>query len=129
MIGLSDSQLEIVMENAEALAEDKCQAFLARVAAVLQKRDQINDDDVSAAVQLALRDLIHASPVWKEWRRHSLPSHEGGQESESRPSDPPVALTPWRIWRLAPAWSMNLWFKLSARRQPAKFHPIVHTWR
>jgi len=126
MIGLSVSQLEIVMENAEALAEDKCQAFLARVAAVLQKRDQINDDDVSAAVQLALRDLIHDSAVWKEWRRHSLASLEGGEEFDSRPSDPPAALTTWRTWRLAPAWYMNLWCKLSARRQPARFHPIVH---
>jgi hypothetical protein len=129
MIGLSDSQLEVVMENAEALAEDKCQAFLARVAAVLQKRDQINDDDVSAAVQLALRDLIHASPVWKEWRRNSLPSHEDGEEFDSRPSDPAVALRTWRTWRLPPAWSMNLWSKLSARRQPAQFHPNARTWR
>jgi hypothetical protein len=129
MIGLSDSQLEIIMENAEALAEDKCQAFLERVAAVLQERDQINDNDVSAAVQLVLRDLIHDSAVWKEWRRNSLPSLEGGQEFDARPSGPPAALTTWRTWRLAPAWYMNLRFKLSARRQPEKFHPIVHTWR
>lgn len=129
MIGLSDSQLEIVMENAEALAEDKCQAFLARVAAVLQKRDQINDDDVSAAVQLALRDLIHDSAVWKEWRRHSLASLEGGEELDARRSGPPVALTTGRSWRLAPAWSMNLWSKLFARRQPARYHPIAHTGR
>jgi hypothetical protein len=129
MIGLSDSQLEVVMENAEALAEDKCQAFLATVAAVLQKRDQINDDDVCAAVQLALRDLIHDSPVWKEWRRHSLPSLEDRQESDWRPSGAPAALTTWRTWRSAPAWCMNLWCKLSARRQPAKYHPIAHRWR
>jgi hypothetical protein len=129
MIGLSDSQLEIVMENAEALAEDKCQDFLERVAAVLQERGQINDDEVSAAVQLALRDLIHNSAVWKEWRRNSLASHEDGQEFDSRPSGAPVALTTRRAWRLFPAWCMNLRLKLSARRQPAQFHPIVHTWR
>ena len=127
MIGLSDSQLEIIMENAEALAKDKCQAFLERVAAVLQKRDQINDDDVSAAVQLALRDLIHDSAVWKDWRRNSLPSFEGGQEFDSRPSGPPAALTTRRAWRLLPAWCMNLRLKLSPRRHPAKFDPIVGT--
>jgi hypothetical protein len=73
MIGLSDSQLEIIMDMAEPLAEEKCQEFLERVAAVLQVRGQINDDDVSAAVQLALRGLIHNSAVWKEWSRNSFP--------------------------------------------------------
>ena len=62
MIGLSDSQLEIIIPTAEPLAEKKCQEFLERVAeavaAVLQVRGQINDDDVSIAVKLALRDLI-----------------------------------------------------------------------
>jgi hypothetical protein len=43
------------------------------VAAVLQERGQISDDDVSAAVQLALRGLIHNSAVWKEWSRNSFP--------------------------------------------------------
>jgi hypothetical protein len=127
MIGLSDSQLEVVMENAEALAEDKCQAFLARVAAVLQKRDQINDDDVSAAVQLALRGLIHASPVWKEWRRNSLPSHEDGEEFDSRPSGLSVALTTACGRHLLSAWWMNLRFKLSGRRQTAKIGSVVRT--
>jgi hypothetical protein len=73
MIGLSDSQLEIIMSTAEPLAEEKCQEFLERVAAVLQGRGQINDDDVSVAVQLALRGLIHNSEVWKEWVRNSPP--------------------------------------------------------
>ena len=131
MIDLSDNQLEIIMRVAAPLSEGKCQEFLERVAeavaVVLQMRGQINDDDVSAAVQLALRDLIHDSAVWKEWRRNSLSSLEGGQESDSRPSDPPVALRTWRTWRLPPAWYMNLWSKLSARRQPARFGPIVHT--
>jgi hypothetical protein len=126
VIELSDSQLEVIMENAEALAEDKCQAFLARVAAVLQERDQIIDDDVSAAVQLALRDLIHNSAVWKDWRRTSLPSLEGRQEFDSQPSGPPAASTTWRAWRSLPVWCMNLRLKLSARRQPAKLDPIVH---
>ena len=69
MIGLSDGQLEIVMRTAEPLAEESCQEFLERVAAalaaVVNVRGQITDDDVSAAVQLALRGLINNSAVWK----------------------------------------------------------------
>ena len=80
MIGLSDSQLEIIMSTAEPLAEEKCQEFLERlaaaVAAVLQAHGQINDDDVSVAAQLALRDLIHNSAAWKEWNREFVP--DGG---------------------------------------------------
>ena len=52
MIGLSDSQLEIIMSTAEPLGEGKCQEFLERVAeavgAVVQVRGQINDDDVQS---------------------------------------------------------------------------------
>jgi len=76
MIGLSDDQLEIVVSTAEPMAEEKCQEFLERVApalaAVLQVRGQINDNDVSTAVERALRDLIHNSPAWKEWKQNSL---------------------------------------------------------
>ena len=65
MIGLSDNQLEIIMNEAEPLADETCQEFLERtaaaVAAVLQVRGQINDDEVSAAVRLALRGLIENS--------------------------------------------------------------------
>jgi len=76
MIGLSDSQLEIILDTAEPLPEDKCQDFLQRVAAGLQARGQINDDDVSVAVKQALRALIHSSAAWKEWwRQNSLPAH------------------------------------------------------
>ena len=71
MIGLSDNQLEIIMSEAEPLADETCQEFLERtaaaVAAVLQVRGQINDDEVSAAVRLALRGLIENSAVWKNW--------------------------------------------------------------
>jgi hypothetical protein len=74
-----------------------------------------------------LRDLIHNSAVWKEWRQNSLPSPEDGQEFDLPPSGRPVASTPGYAWRLLLAWYMNLRFKLSARRQPAKFHPIVRT--
>jgi hypothetical protein len=71
MIGLSDNQLEIIMSEAEPLADETCQEFLERtaaaVAAALQVRGQINDDDVSAAVRLALRGLIENSAAWKNW--------------------------------------------------------------
>jgi uncharacterized coiled-coil protein SlyX len=80
MIGLSDSQLEIIMGTAESMAEEKCQEFLERMAAVLKGRDQINDDDVSVAVQLALRALIENSDVWKEWKRNSRSSRQNEQE-------------------------------------------------
>jgi hypothetical protein len=78
MIGLSDTQLEIILSTAEPLSEEKCQEFLERVAAVLRGRGQINDDDVSVAVQLALRDLIENSEVWKEWKRNSPPKRKMG---------------------------------------------------
>jgi len=66
-LGLSDNQLEIIMSTAEPLAEEKCQEFLQRVAAILAVRGQINDNDVSVAVHRALGDMIHNLPVWKEW--------------------------------------------------------------
>jgi hypothetical protein len=93
MIGLSDSQLEIVMRTAEPLAEESCQEFLERVAAalaaVVNVRGQITDDDVSAAVQLALRGLINNSAVWKNRNPTSL---------QDRQFDAPsAALTTWRL--------------------------------
>ncbi len=114
MIRLSDSQLEIIMSTAELLAEETCQEFLERVAAVLQVHGQINDDDVSAAVKLALRGLIHNSAVWKEWSRNSLPPHQDGQGFDVPLAGPPAALTTWRAWRLLPAWSTKLRLKPSA---------------
>lgn len=108
MIGLSDSQLEIIMRTAEPLAEKKCQEFLERVAAVLQVHGQINDDDVSAAVKVALRDLIHNSAVWKEWSRNSLPPHQDGQGFDVLLARPPAGLTTWRAWHLLPTWSKKL---------------------
>ena len=96
MIGLSDSQLEIVMRTAEPLAEESCQEFLERVAAavaaVLNVRSQINDDDVSAAAQLALRGLINNSAVWKNRNSNSLSTGQDGQFDA-----PPAALTTWRL--------------------------------
>jgi len=67
MISLSDNQLEVVMQVAAELSEEKCQEFLERVAAAvtvdLQMRGQINDADVALAVQLALRGLTQNSAL------------------------------------------------------------------
>ena len=78
-IGLSDKQLEVIMCAAEPLPEEKCQEFLQNVAAVLQVRGQINDDDVAAAVQLSMGALIHNSAAWKNWNQNSLPTRQDGQ--------------------------------------------------
>ena len=65
-LGLSDNQLEVIMRTAELLAEEKCQEFLQRVAAILPVRGQINDNDVSVAVHRALGDMFRNLAVWKE---------------------------------------------------------------
>jgi hypothetical protein len=62
-IGLSDNQLEVVMRTAKPMTEEKCQEFLQRVAAILSVRGQINDNDVSVAVDRALSDIIRNSAV------------------------------------------------------------------
>jgi hypothetical protein len=103
MVGLSDSQLEIIIGMAESMSEEeKCQEFLERVAALLQARNQINDDDVAVAAQEALRALIHNSAEWQEWMRGSLPTLQSGQEFDSPLEVPASALKTWRD--LLPAW-------------------------
>ena len=82
-IGLSDNQLEVIMRTAEPLAEEKCQEFLQRVAAILPMRGQISDDDVSVAVHRALSDIIRNSAVWKEWNQNSPPTLQDGQVSDA----------------------------------------------
>src|SRR3974377_1980219 len=76
-MGLRHNQLEVIMRTAEPLAEEKCQEFLQRVAAILPMRGQISDDDVSVAVHRALGDIIHNSAVWKEWNQNSHPTLQG----------------------------------------------------
>jgi len=78
-IGLSDNQLEVIMRTAEPLAEEKCQEFLQRVAAILPMRGQINDHDVSVAVNLALRATFPDSAVWKE-----PPTRQDGQVQDGQ---------------------------------------------
>jgi len=82
-IGLSDNQLEVIMRTAEPLAEEKCQEFLQRVAAILPMRGQISDDVVSVAVHRALSDIIRNSAVWKEWNQNSPPTLQDGQVSDA----------------------------------------------
>jgi hypothetical protein len=78
MIGLSDSQLEIILGMAEPMPDDRCQEFLERVAVGLRGRIQISDNDVSVAVRQALRVLVHNSDAWKEWwRQKSSPIQSG----------------------------------------------------
>jgi hypothetical protein len=112
MIGLSDSQLEIIMSAAESMAEEKCQELLegvaAAVSAVLQVRGQINDDDVAIAVQLGLRALIHNSDVWKEWKRNSLATPKNGQAVDAPLAGPRPTLNSSRGWRSLAGWSMPL---------------------
>jgi len=106
MIGLSEDQLEIIMSTAEPLAEENCQQFLERVAALLQVRGQINDDDVAAAVHLALRALIHNSVVWKEW--NSLTPRQNGQAFDEPLAGPHSNLEPRRTWRPARSTKLSL---------------------
>ena len=81
-IGLSDNQLEVIMRTAEPMAHEKCQEFLQKVAAVLPMRGQINDHDVSVAVNLALRATFPDSAVWKE-----PPTRQDGQVQDGQVFD------------------------------------------
>ncbi len=91
MIGLSESQLELVMRMAAPLSEGKCQEFLERVAdaiaVVLRMRGEINDSDVAVAVQLALRGLTYNSAASQERTLNRLATR--------------------RVWRL-PSWPTKL---------------------
>jgi hypothetical protein len=75
-IGLSDNQLDAIIRVIEPLPKEKCQEILQKLAADLQARGKINDDDVAAAVQLALGALIHNSAAWKNWNQNSLPTRQ-----------------------------------------------------
>ena len=99
MIGLSDRQLEIITCEAETMAERTCQDFLDRVAAILQQaHNQIDDDDVSFAVRHALRELIHNSDVWKDWKQNALPMRESGERFTAPVAGPNSVLKPRRPW-------------------------------
>jgi hypothetical protein len=109
MIGLSDSQLEIIISEAESMADDSCQDFLERVAAILhgrgqQVRGKIDNDDVSMAVRQALRELIHSSDVWKNWKRNSFREDELRFEAPFADAQPALNASSgaWRwLWYFA----------------------------
>ena len=103
MIGLSENQLEVITEAAEPLPEDKCQEFLERVAAVLQARGQVSNDDVVTAVHLALGALIYNSAAWKNWKRNRISTRQNGQGCDAPLAGPHAALVTRRVWRL-PLW-------------------------
>ena len=60
MLGLSDYQLEIVMDMARTVPVEKRDLYLQRIAAMLLLRGRrFTDDDVSDVTALALRGLVH----------------------------------------------------------------------
>ena len=58
MPGLTDSQLDIVMDAARAVPVERRSVFLERTAAMLRLRRPFTDDDVADVVRLALCGLV-----------------------------------------------------------------------
>ena len=63
MISLSDNQLGAIVAVAGVLEQDKRSTFLERVAARLEQRGRLNDDDVAQVAQSALRGLVQHPAV------------------------------------------------------------------
>jgi hypothetical protein len=63
MIGLTDTQLKIVMGAARLIPVEKRDTFLQRIAAMLalRGRGRFTDTDVAGVAQLALTGLAHQS--------------------------------------------------------------------
>jgi hypothetical protein len=61
MIGLSDTQLGIVMDAARTLPVEKRDLYLQRIAAMLTMRGRghFGDSDVADVTALTLRGLVH----------------------------------------------------------------------
>ncbi|MGB9314744.1 MAG: hypothetical protein WCB62_06925 [Pseudolabrys sp.] len=59
MVGLTDSQLKIVMTAANSLPVERRSVFLERVGAMLRMRGRFTDDDVADVAKLALTGLAH----------------------------------------------------------------------
>ncbi|MGC1856769.1 MAG: hypothetical protein WA725_08430, partial [Pseudolabrys sp.] len=57
MVGLTDSQLKIVMTAANSLPVERRSVFLERVGAMLRMRGRFTDDDVADVAKLALTGL------------------------------------------------------------------------
>jgi hypothetical protein len=62
-IGLSDTQLSIVMAAARGLSFEKREDFLTRVMATLRRRGRADDIDVDVAVHAALVGLVQEAPA------------------------------------------------------------------
>jgi hypothetical protein len=63
MIGLTDTQLSIVMDTARSIPVEKRDVFLQRIAAMLavRGRGRFTDTDVADVAQLALAGLIQTA--------------------------------------------------------------------
>jgi hypothetical protein len=62
MITFSDQQLAVLMQAASNLPVEKRATFIECVGAYLQMHDfEDDDDDIEAAVNAALRGLVHES--------------------------------------------------------------------
>ena len=60
MLGLTDHQLDTVMDSARAVPVERRSVFLERTAAMLRLRRPFTDDDVADVVRLALCGLVRA---------------------------------------------------------------------
>ena len=58
MLSLSDNQLEIVVSAARAVAPERRDIFLQRIAAMLKLRGRFDDTDIAEVTALALRGLV-----------------------------------------------------------------------
>ncbi|MGA8388534.1 MAG: hypothetical protein WB769_11465 [Pseudolabrys sp.] len=63
MIGLTDTQLKIIMQAARVMPVEKRDTFLQRIAAMLalRGRDRFTDTDVADVAQLAMAGLIQSA--------------------------------------------------------------------
>ena len=60
MVGLTDSQLKLVMDATRTLPAEKRDLYLQRIGAMLAVRGYGHFDDVSNVTTLALAGLVHA---------------------------------------------------------------------
>ena len=63
MIGLTDTQLQVIMNAARSIPVEKRDIFLQRIAAMLalRGRGRFTDTDVSDVAQLALAGLVQSA--------------------------------------------------------------------
>ena len=61
MLGLTDHQLNTVMDAARAVPVERRSVFLERTAAMLRLRRPFTDDDVHEATALASCGLVHTA--------------------------------------------------------------------